>query len=58
MTTEIRGESDDNQKIIRGYFAVFDDETNLYDKVFEKLDRGAFNNSINSDVRALINHDT
>ena len=58
MTTEIKGESDDNQKVIRGYFAVFDDETNLYDKVFEKLDRSAFNNSINSDVRALINHDT
>lgn len=58
MMTEIKGESDDNQKVIRGYFAVFDDETNLYDKVFEKLDRSAFNNSINSDVRALINHDT
>lgn len=55
---EIREEANQEEYIIAGYFAVFNQETELYPGVFESIDRGAFKNSINGDVRALINHDT
>ena len=55
---EIREEANQEEYIIAGYFAVFNQETELYPGVFESTDRGAFKNSINGDVRALINHDT
>lgn len=55
---EIREETNQEEYIIAGYFAVFNQETELYPGVFESIDSGAFKNSINGDVRALINHDT
>lgn len=55
---EIREEANQEEYIIAGYFAVFNQETELYPGVFESIDSGAFKNSINGDVRALINHDT
>lgn len=55
---EIREEANQEEYIIAGYFAVFNQETELYPGVFESIDRGAFKNSINGDIRALINHDT
>lgn len=55
---EIREEANREEYIIAGYFAVFNQETELCPGVFESIDRGAFKNSINGDIRALINHDT
>jgi HK97 family phage prohead protease len=55
---EIREEVDQKEYIIAGYFAVFNQETELYPGVYESIDSGAFKNSINGDIRALINHDT
>lgn len=55
---EIREEADQKEYIISGYFAVFNQETELYPGVYESIDSGAFKNSINGDIRALINHDT
>lgn len=55
---EIREETDQKEYIIAGYFAVFNQETELYPGVYESIDSGAFKNSINGDIRALINHDT
>lgn len=55
---EIREETNQEEYIIAGYFAVFNQETELYPGVFESIDRGAFKNSIDGDIRALINHDT
>lgn len=55
---EIREETNQEEYIIAGYFAVFNQETELYPGVFESIDSGAFKNSINGDIRALINHDT
>ena len=49
----------DNEKYIEGYFAVFEQETELWERCFEKIARGAFDNSIkNNDIRCLFNHDS
>lgn len=47
------------EKCIEGYFAVFNQETELYHGVCEKITPGAFLKSLgDSDVRCLFNHDT
>lgn len=53
-----RSESD-NEKYIEGYFAVFNQQTELYRNAFEEIAQGAFDNSLkNNDIRCLFNHDT
>ena len=53
-----RSENED-EKFIEGYFAVFNSETQIWDGWFEKIERGAFDNSIkNNDIRCLFNHDS
>lgn len=49
---------DAEEPIIEGYFAVFDTETELYPGVFERIERGAFDETLSDDIRALVNHDT
>lgn len=51
-------ESEESEKVIEGYFAVFNSETELFPGAFEEILPGAFDNSLENDVRALINHDT
>lgn len=47
------------EKFIEGYFAVFNQETELWQNCFEKIAPGAFDNSIkNNDIRCLFNHDS
>lgn len=58
---EIR-EDEDGNKEIRGYAAVFYDGTpatefSLYDDLIERIDREAFADVLEDDVRALFNHD-
>lgn len=49
----------DNDRYIEGYFAVFNQETELWQGCFEKIAIGAFDNSIkNNDIRCLFNHDS
>jgi len=56
LKTRAEGEQD---RYIDGYFAVFEQETELWQGLFEKLARGAFDNSIkNNDIRCLFNHDS
>ena len=56
LKTRAEGESD---KFIEGYFAVFNQETELWQGCFEKIATGAFDNSIkNNDIRCLFNHDS
>lgn len=57
---QIRSEnSDSHEKIIEGYFAVFDTPTKLTDGLYEELAPTAFDESLkNNDIRALFNHDT
>lgn len=49
---------DDGEKVIEGYFAVFNAETELWRGVYEEIAPGAFDNTLGNDIRALINHDT
>lgn len=57
---EIRANNSQDKKVIAGYFAVFDDPFELFEGAFEEIAPSAFDNALrnNSDVRALINHDT
>lgn len=43
---------------IEGYFAKFNDETELWPGAYEEIVPGAFDKSIGGDIRALVNHDT
>lgn len=52
-----RSETGD-ERIIEGYFALYESETELYDGIYEIISRGAFSETLNNDVRALWNHDT
>lgn len=56
----IREDSQDNdEKVIRGYFALYENETELWEGCHEIISRGAFKDTITkNDIRALINHDT
>ncbi|EMF0194095.1 HK97 family phage prohead protease [Enterococcus hirae] len=46
------------EKIIEGYFAVFNQETELWSGAFEEISPEAFNGSLSNDIRALTNHET
>ncbi len=47
---------DGEQKVVRGYAALFNTETQLAPNVIEKIAPGAFASSIGGDIRALWNH--
>lgn len=53
-TLETREEN--GERIIEGYAAIYDNETNI-GPFKESIARGAFDNVLDNDVRALINHD-
>ena len=44
--------------VIEGYFALYEQETELFDGYYEIITKGAFNNTLNNDIRALWNHNT
>lgn len=46
------------EKVIEGYFAVFNSETELWPGAYEEIDPSAFDSTLGNDVRALIDHDT
>lgn len=50
--------SDENGPVIAGYFAVFNNPTELWHGCIEQIAPGAFSSSLGGDVRALIDHDT
>lgn len=43
---------------IEGYFAVFNSNYNIAPGMSESIAPGAFSNTLDNDIRALINHDT
>lgn len=45
------------EKVIEGYFAVFNRQTELWPGAFEQIAPGAFDGTLENDIRALINHD-
>ena len=46
------------EKVIEGYFAVYGSETELWPGAFEEIKSGAFDDTLENDIRALINHNT
>lgn len=50
--------SEGNEAHITGYFAVFDSNYELWEGATESIARGAFDDSVSGDVRALYNHNT
>ena len=50
--------ADDDEKVIEGYFAVFNEVYRVWDDVTESIAPGAFTDSLNGDIRALYNHNT
>ena len=52
------GEGDEEKKVIEGYAAKFDVETEIWSGHFEKIDRSAFDSILakNPDTRCLYNH--
>lgn len=56
---EVRDIKDSDDKLLEGYFIRFNEETELWDGVFEEVLPEAVNNSLkNNDIRALFNHET
>lgn len=51
-------DGENGEKYIEGYFAVFDSPYNIGGKDREFIAPGAFDECLDGDVRALINHDT
>ena len=56
--TITRAEEDNAENVIEGYFALYEQETELFPNTYEIISRGAFDNTIKNDVRALWNHNT
>jgi uncharacterized protein len=57
MVMTRKKQSGSNEKIIEGYFAVFDTETELWPGAYESIARGAFDGTLKNDIRALTNHE-
>lgn len=48
----------ENNLYIEGYFAVFNSNYNLWEGASESVAPGAFKNTLDGDIRALIDHET
>src|SRR5690625_1960938 len=55
---QTRADEQSDKKVIEGYFAVFNSQTELFPGAFEEISPCAFDNTLSNDIRALINHDT
>lgn len=60
LQTELktRAEPDAQDMFIEGYFVVFNRQTELWPGAYEEIASEAFDETLNNDIRALINHDT
>lgn len=58
LETDLQTRSENQEKVIEGYFVVFNSETELFPGAFEEIAPEAFNSTLSNDIRALINHDT
>ena len=53
-----RAETENQDLFIEGYFAVFNQPTELWPGAFEEVAPGAFTKTLANDIRGLVNHDT
>ncbi|ALY08037.1 putative prohead protease [Exiguobacterium phage vB_EauS-123] len=54
---QTRAVEDSQERVIEGYFALFNTETELFPGFFESILPGAFDDTVSGDIRALIDHD-
>lgn len=54
---EFRAEDKDNEKIIEGHAAVFDQKVDICGWFYEVIERGAFDDTDFKDVALFVNHD-
>ena len=57
-STQFNTRDDNGALAIEGYFAIFDSIYEIAPGMSESIARGAFDNTLSGDIRALINHDT
>lgn len=50
--------AEDGNLYVEGYFAVFGSEYRMWENAIETIDEDAFNETVDGDVRALVNHDS
>lgn len=53
-----RAEQENGDMVIEGYFAVFNQPTELWPGAYEEISSGAFDGTLGNDIRALANHET
>ena len=53
---DIETRSNDDKRIVEGYFAVFNEIYQVWPDVTESIAPGAFTDSMTGDIRALYNH--
>lgn len=58
IPSEFKTREDGDNKIIEGYFAVFNSNYEIGPGMSESVAPGAFDNTLSDDIRALVNHDT
>ncbi len=58
ISSDFKTRKDGDNPRIEGYFAVFNSNCELFHGCIESIAPGAFTDELNSDVRALIDHDT
>jgi len=56
QTRETMSGEQTEERVIEGYFSVFNSETELFPGAFEEIAPGAFDNTLSGDIKALINH--
>ncbi len=58
IASEFKTREDGEEKRIEGYFAVFNSNYQIDEFMSESIAQGAFTDTLNDDVRALIDHET
>lgn len=58
ITADFKTRSEGEEKIIEGYFAVFNDIYEIFHDATESIAPGAFTGTLADDIRALVNHDS
>ena len=51
-------QAEDGSLYIEGYFAVFGSEYRMWENAIETIDEDAFDDTLDGDIRALVNHDS
>lgn len=56
--SQFKTRAEDGQLYIEGYFAVFGSEYRMWENAIETIDEDAFDETLDGDIRALVNHDS